>query len=237
MSDQRTQHSTVQAPVDLDEAQQLCDEATPGPWAWRGHDDGSIELRALHSGGLRIISTARSDPCVATTHDGEWVLLEHACQNCIAAYHDPDILTSGSGRRCSKPENLGTVWAWCDKGFIKPLNEWAVREVPYRADVADVTHPDARFVARSRELLPRLVAEVSGARVAIQLAEATVALRLAQEVDPLDYRDAYRAWRDALSAYLKAKGLGTGEFCEEHFSWLCATGQGQCQRAAKAGGA
>src|SRR6266498_1959148 len=100
MTKQRTQQTIGQGPVDLDEAQKLGDEATPGPWGWRGHDDGSIELRTLHSGGLRIITSHRSEPCVATTHDGEWVLLEHACQNCIAAYHDPDILTSGSGRRC-----------------------------------------------------------------------------------------------------------------------------------------
>lgn len=164
MTDQRTQPTISREPTDLDEAQQLCDEATRGPWGWRGYDDGSIELRALHSGGLRIITSHRSEPCVATTHDGEWVLLEHACQNCIAAFNDPEIVTSGEGRICSKPENLDTVWAWCDKGFIKPLNEWAVREVPYRADVAEVTHPDARFIARSRELLPRLVAELRAAR-------------------------------------------------------------------------
>jgi hypothetical protein len=164
MSNRRTQHTTGQkTPVDLDEAQQLCEEATRGPWGWRGHDDGTIELRALHSGGLRIITSHRSEPCAGITRDGDWLLLQDACENCVAAYQDPDIVDS-SGWRCLKPENLNTVWSWCDKGFIKPLNEWAVRKVPYRADVVDVTHPDARFVARSRELLPRLVDEARKAR-------------------------------------------------------------------------
>jgi len=160
MTDQRTQPTIVREPVDLDEAQKLCDEATREPWGWRGYDDGSIELRALHSGGLRLITSHRSEPCTAITCEGDWVLLEHACEDCVAAYNDPDGWEASSSRRCLKPENLDTVWAWFDKGFIKPLNEWAVREVPYRSDVADVTHPDARFVARSRELLPRVVAEL-----------------------------------------------------------------------------
>jgi hypothetical protein len=155
--------TTDWTPVDLDEAQKLCDEATREPWGWRGYDDGSIELRALHSGGLRIITTIRSESCVAETDDGALVLLRGACASCRRGYVAADI---DEMQRCEKPENLNTVWAWSEQGFIKPLNEWAVREQPYRADVAEVTHPDARFVARSRELLPRLVAEVGAARAA-----------------------------------------------------------------------
>jgi hypothetical protein len=153
--------TTDQTPVDLDEAQKLCDEATRGPWAWRGYDDGAIELRARLRGGMRVITTIRSEPCVAMTADGALVLLEAACASCRRGYDAADL---DEMQRCEKPENRSTIWANSELGVVKPLNEWAVREVPYRADVADVTHPDARFIARSRELLPRVIAELEAAR-------------------------------------------------------------------------
>jgi hypothetical protein len=229
-TDQTSSKPVTPEPVDLDEAQKLCDEATSGPWAWRGYDDGAIELRARLRGGTRIVTTLRSEPCVAETFDNSLVLLEGACATCRRAYDNADL---GEMSRCEKEHNLNTVWV-AGKGVIRPINEWAVREVPYRADVAEVTHPDARFIARSRDLMPRLIAETREGRLARDLADAAVVLHQAQYASPNDYGDAFRAWRDALSAYLKSKGLGTGEFCEEHWSWLCATGQGKCQAQARA---
>ena len=124
----------------------LAEAATPGPWGWRGHDDGAIELRALHSGGPRIISTNRLTPCIVSDGDLNLFVTTDACEPCrteAAKTHDPFIDYTG----CERPfDNVDTVWLW-DQHHIRPANTWAVREQPYRSDVAAVDHPDAAFIA------------------------------------------------------------------------------------------
>lgn len=143
-------------PERLAQIRQLADQATAGPWGWRGHDDGQVELCTLHSGYLRVIAAQRSEPCVVELADGSMALTIEACVRCIRAFAEPEVEHLD---RCERPENLGTVWLW-DKGFISPANKWAVREQPYRSDVASVDHPDARFIAAAREIVPELANEV-----------------------------------------------------------------------------
>jgi hypothetical protein len=129
-------------PLDLAEGRRLLAEATPGPVAWRGYVDRSIELRTLHSGGLRVITTIRPDPCIWEAEDGGPTLAAGACQSCRRYFAD-----LGNDRKdpCDKPENLNTLWLQHPGGgHVSPINAWATREVPYRGDVASVDHPDAR---------------------------------------------------------------------------------------------
>lgn len=135
---------------------ELTDNATPGPWGWRGHDTGQIECVTLHSGQLRIIGALRSDPCIVTLDDESLALAYLPCDSCRKVYTEGDLF---EGHRCEKPENLGTVWLW-DKGFVSPANQWAVREQPYRSDVKAVEHPDAEFIAAAREAVPALLDEI-----------------------------------------------------------------------------
>jgi hypothetical protein len=153
--------------LDIEAIKARAEAATRGPWGWRGQDDGSIELRALHSGGLRIISTARAAPCMVELQSedeytpGDWVLTADACDGCkaeAAKTQDPWL-----NYRCSKPVNLDTIWLRGEH-FIEPSNKWAVRERPYRNDVERVDHPDAEFVAHAREDIPALIAEVERLR-------------------------------------------------------------------------
>jgi hypothetical protein len=100
-------------PVDLDDLRRLTAAATPGPWGWRGYDDGAIELRAPQQGGVRIVTALRSEPCLVELDDGDLALTAQACEPCrnraaeVARTGDGDLW---DGYRCPKPENLGTVW-------------------------------------------------------------------------------------------------------------------------------
>lgn len=132
--------------LDLDAIEALARAATPGPLAWRGYVDGSIELRTADRGGQRIVTTMRSEPCVVELADGSIALTAQACGSCLEEARkseDPFV-----DYRCPKKENLDTIWLH-DWGthLIRPANDWAVREQPYRGDVARVEHPDARFIA------------------------------------------------------------------------------------------
>lgn len=157
--------TTIESTGEIARLRTLCEAATPGPWAWRGNDDGLVELRGHGPFGRldgRIISTLPSKPCVVELDDEEVRLTSEACDACKAKW--ADMLATGTtdvweDYSCPKPENLGTVWL---KGehFIEPANRWAKRERTYRSDVADVDHPDARLIAAARDALPRLLDEV-----------------------------------------------------------------------------
>lgn len=172
---------------DLEAIKARRDAATPGPWAWRGYVDGSIELRALHSGGKRIVSTSRAEPCVVEIpgpdndpyFGAEWVLTAQACDSCKAEaskMQDPWV-----DYRCPKPENLDTIWL-AGEHFIEPSNKWAVRERPYRTDVERVDHPDAELIAHAPEDIAALIAEVERLR-SEQLRAARVVQGLEKMLD------------------------------------------------------
>lgn len=136
-------------PEVLAELRAVATVATRGPWAWRGYTNQSIELRTVGQGGQRIIATQRSRPCVVGLADGSISLTLEACSSCRREYakpHDPFVDRDAP---CENDENLDTVWLRdAEAGFIRPANHWAVREVPYRNDVARVDHPDATYIAR-----------------------------------------------------------------------------------------
>lgn len=185
---------TDESNLDLDAIRRRVKAATPGPWGWRGNIGGSVELRALHSGGLRIISTSRSEPCIGYTADEELVLLDNACKTCTDWLTNGGI-SSGDGPKCEKAENLDTVWTWHPNGYIRPINDWAKAEVlqwsnrMYRDDVKDTTHPDAEFIAHAREDVPALLAEVerlrAGAQADIDEAVAVATIGSIAKIDRL----------------------------------------------------
>jgi hypothetical protein len=150
------------APARLAAIAARSEAATSGPWGWRGYANGSIELRALHSGGLRVVTTMRAQPCVVELDDGAIALTSDACDTCRAEMKkttDPFVDWPG----CPKEENLDTLWLRGGPG-VRPANVWAEREVPYREDIVGVRHPDAEFIAHAREDVPALIAEVERLR-------------------------------------------------------------------------
>lgn len=151
------------ADLDLDALATLLDEATPAPWGWRGNDNGPVELTALHSGYQRVLTTVRSEPCIIYTEADGLIVTDEACVDCraeAAKVNDPF-----DGYRCPKPENLHTLWLQdLDAHVIRPANDWAVRERPYRSDVVAVDHPDAALIVAAVNALPALVAAVRWAQ-------------------------------------------------------------------------
>lgn len=155
--------------ADLVKLRELAEAATPGPWGWAGHDDGCVELRTVGRGGQRIVTAMRGEPCVVTLADEVTVALTYeACDDCRERYAEigrtgnADLL---SDYRCPKEENLATVWLRDPAhGFVLPANAWAVRQQDYRADVARVDHPDARYLAAvSPDVVLALLDELEGA--------------------------------------------------------------------------
>lgn len=160
-------------PEQIARLRKLCEEATPGPWGWRGHDDGLVELRGHGPFGRldgRVISAQRSEPCIVATHEDEVVLTLEACDECRLKW--AQMLEQGhtdmwESYRCPKPENLATVWLKGEHA-IEPANTWAVRERPYRSDVARVDHPDAELIAEARNALPALLDAVERLRSGLE---------------------------------------------------------------------
>ncbi len=146
-----------------DELRALTAAATPGPWGWRGNDDGAVELTALHSGYQRVLTTVRSEPCIIYTEAEGLIVTDEACDDCraeAAKVHDPF-----DGYRCPKEANLGTIWLQdLDAHVIRPANTWAVREVPYRSDVVAVEHPDAALIVWCRNHADALADLIDAAR-------------------------------------------------------------------------
>lgn len=145
----------------LDEIRKREQAATPGPWGWRGHISQSVELRALHSGGLRIIATSPAVPCIGYTEDIGLFLHDNPCSTCRTAFQERNF---DERIECEKPENLHTAWVWGQLGAIEPTSKFAKAEVlewsdhMYRDDVKDTTHPDAEFIRHARTDVPRLLA-------------------------------------------------------------------------------
>lgn len=147
----------------FDALRELHEAATPGPWGWRGNDDGLVELRGHGPFGAydgRVVSAQRSEPCTATRSDGEVALTAEACDDCKTKW--AEMLEQGhtdmwEGYRCPKPENLATVWLKGEHA-IEPANRWARREREYRSDVIAVDHPDAELIVAMRNALPDLLA-------------------------------------------------------------------------------
>lgn len=129
-----------------------------GPWGFRGQASGSIELRTLHSGGIRLISTMMPAPCFVIVDGGDAQLSDNPCETCRTNFEqqDDDEFDWADAAPCTNPRAHDTLWLWhSDRGLndwlghIQPANDWAVKERPYRDDVARVEHPIAEFIERS----------------------------------------------------------------------------------------
>ena len=153
-----------------------------GPWGFRGEASRSIELRTLHSGGIRLISTMMPDPCFVTVNGGDAQLGETPCDNCRTNYEqqDDDEFDWADAAPCTNPRAYDTLWLWSSDdgnlgnpfGHIQPANDWAVKERPYRDDVARVEHPIAEFVERSVTDIADLLHHVD--RLTLQLGTMTM---------------------------------------------------------------
>jgi hypothetical protein len=168
----------------LDEIRGREQAATPGPWGWRGHISQTVELRALHSGGLRIITTMHPEPCIGGTEDLGLFLHNNPCSTCRKAFTSRNW---DEPAQCEKPENLNTVWVWQPGsgrgGACVPVNQYAKAEVlqwsghMYRDDVKDTTHPDAEFIACARTDMRRLLDAIDAAGPGVRAAvEAELAV-------------------------------------------------------------
>lgn len=151
--------------IDLNRLRSIAEAATPGPWAWCGQDDGTVELRGPgHFGRLdaRLISAARAEPCFAEViepgEDLDAFVPEtvvrptvHICESCKAvwrAYIEGDA-SAVDDYRCPKPENIPTVWVnEPGHGHIVPINRFVSRQREHRSDIEPgvIDHPNAQFI-------------------------------------------------------------------------------------------
>lgn len=149
----------------LAELRAVAEQATPGPWAWCGHDDGLVELRGPgHFGPLdaRLISASSSEPCFTEIIDPDEDLDSlipstsfgptiHVCDPCKAVWRrhlagEHDVF---EGYRCPKDYALDTVWVnEPSHGHIVPINRFVARKYEHRHDIEPgaVDHPNARFI-------------------------------------------------------------------------------------------
>lgn len=69
-----------------------------------------------------------------------------------------------SGMHGAQPtfQKYETIGRW-GSGHMVPTSELAVREVPYRDDIVDIDHPDARLLVEGRNALPLLLAVAAAA--------------------------------------------------------------------------
>lgn len=156
----------------LEEIKARAESVPSGPWEWRGYTDGDIELRTRHGGGLRIVTTMRAEPCIVALADESISLAYGACGACRRYYAKG--IAAGRRDKCEKPENLNTLWVWDERGFVSPINDFAVAEQTYRTDVGRVDHPIADFVAASREDIDWLVGEVERLRDDLHISDCEV---------------------------------------------------------------
>lgn len=151
--------------IDLNHLRSIAEAATPGPWAWCGQDNGTVELRGPgHFGKLdaRLISAARAEPCFAEILDPDEDLdadfpettgapTPYICDSCKAVWRR---YQAGDGDafdryRCPKPENTETVWlSEPGHGHIVPINRFVSRQREHRADIEPgvIDHPNAQFI-------------------------------------------------------------------------------------------
>lgn len=155
--------------ADHDELRRLAEAATAGPWGWRGNDDGLVELRGHGPFGRfdgRVVSTLPAEPCIVPLPDGDAALTDWACVSCQAMWAEWDAADHSDmweDYRCPKERSLSTLWLTKKGVGIQPANTWAVREVPYRTDVASVDHPDAQYIAAvSPDVVLALLDEIEG---------------------------------------------------------------------------
>lgn len=183
--------------VDVQRLRALLAAATPGPWTWRGHDDGQVELRGHGPFGRsdgRVVTAMRSEPCIVQLANEDIALTFEACDSCREMWDEITRTGNGDlaeGYRCPKPENLGTVWLNDrESGSVRPANTWAMRQQPYRSDVAAVDHPDAELIAEAVTALPALLDAADRLSGRARLAEAALIELLQFVVAELDQNPA-----------------------------------------------
>ena len=113
--------------------ERLMDGVTPGPWEWGGYPD-NIKLQTVHHGKLYVMDFVRKGFSGA----------------------QPRFQPKGSGGMTKADELL--QFCVVDRSIVGEKSARADGNV-YRMDVRGIDHPDARFIAASRELVPALAAE------------------------------------------------------------------------------
>lgn len=179
----------------IEQIRQREQAATPGPWGWRGNTDHPISIRLGSSSGWHdVIGLIRdevtrdearrggvSDPDSLTvkagavpaepaeTYGERWDAAVTAAQEeAITEY-----LTGPYGEPLTEIR-----LAFVTDGMYRAAQTFAVYEVcrdatdrndprVYRADIADLSHPDAQFIAHAREDVRVLLAEVDRLRTAL----------------------------------------------------------------------
>ena len=150
----------------VDKLEQLGDEASPGPWEWRGNVDfGDVYLGSW--GGKCGLETVFGPLNVDRTESDPRLrdLSDSFDDEQIQDIRD-DFLEDENGN-----PRTDSRMAFAVDGRMKPASDLAVFEVcreattrsdprVYRADIVDVRHPDAAFIATARNLWSEMVAVV-----------------------------------------------------------------------------
>lgn len=125
--------------LSLSDVRKLCEEATPGPWQWFGN-------------------TNHHEVYLATTDRGRVFVMDFARWGMSSA--QPRFQVALNGR-----DDSGVMRSVGEMAKNEEMSKPAVPfgplfEAPYRKQFTGIGHPDARFIAASRTLVPQLLALV-----------------------------------------------------------------------------
>ena len=136
--------------MNLAQVRALLEGVTPGPWQWFGN-------------------TKSCDVYLATVHGGRRLVMDFVRWGMSSAQPRFQVALNG-GDDSGVMRSVGEMAK--NEEVSKPAVPFGpLFEVPYRRDFVGIGHPDAKFIASARTLVPELLAEVE--RLRSQLGAAT----------------------------------------------------------------
>ena len=135
--------------LDLEPIRRRAEKATEGPWEWFGNTDvQEIHLATTYGGRIFIMRFERwgFQNAAPFFRDHKRGIMQHA-KDLVSFEVNPNIV-----------------------GHEKAKSEPSV----YRKDIKTVNHPDAQFIAHSRQDIPALIQEVERLRTLITHAGAEI---------------------------------------------------------------
>jgi hypothetical protein len=180
-------------------AHAVTDEATPEPWHWAGNTDTGEPYLATWipgAGRCQVLAIGHEDR--STTGRAAEEVRSYA-RECDA---DPDeFLQEWALDRYGEPVQEPRLWLYEDLMAVNARDRVVYEVAPqattrddprvYRADVSDIRHPDAAFIAASRTMLPAAVAAIEAvlAREDVLYAEVGHQVYEATDLEPEECTD------------------------------------------------
>lgn len=167
-------------PEERTQLRELADSATPGPWVWAGNIDTGEPYLAGRAPGMgasvlavgeaeRSKTGRRADDVRSYARDSDLDPEEEVDRWAEDAYGEP----------IKEPR----LWFYTDHLAVDARDHVVFEVAPnathrddpkvYRADIVDIRHPDARFIAAARTAIPALLAKLDAVEALFEKYDAS----------------------------------------------------------------